>query len=432
MLDASPFIESWWPVAVIVALIVLSGFFSGAETALTGVSARIRELARQGDWRAGIVEKLRERKDLLLGTILIGNNLVNILAAALATSLALHFFGAQGVLWATLVMTVATVVFAEVLPKSWALMRADKTALWVAPLLRPLVFVLQPITRPLRALLRLLGATPQRTGDVLATTRERIETMRGAIDLHTSRFHEGHRMLHSVLDLDEASLEDIMTHRKEVAMVDVAWDFAAVARFVVESQWTRFPVFDKSEDNIIGVLHAKAFFRQWYNREQIQSRQERGAAAFSLRDCLSAPWFVPESTKLRDQLRAFQKRREHVAIVIDEYGAFMGIVALEDVIEQIVGNIDDEHDTTTSQEIRALDDGSHIVAGDVPLRTLRREMNWILPEDKVVTLAGLIMQEARDLTEQGQQFVFHGFRFKILRKEENRIVSVLVTKLEKV
>ncbi len=434
MLDASPLIEGWWLGVVIIALIVLSGFFSGAETALTGVSARIRELARQGDWRALIVEKLRERKDLLLGTILIGNNLVNILAAALATSLALHFFGAQGVLWATLVMTVATVVFAEVLPKSWALMRADKTALWVAPLLRPLVFVLQPITRPLRTLLRLLGATPQRGVDVLATTRERIETMRGAIDLHTPRLHEGHKMLHSVLDLDEASLEDIMTHRKEVAMVDAAWDFATVARFVVESPWTRFPVFDKSEDNIVGVLHAKAFFRQWYNREQNPARQDStrdGGSNFSLRGCLSAPWFVPESTKLRDQLRAFQKRREHVAIVVDEYGAFMGIVALEDVIEQIVGNIDDEHDATTSQEIRPLADGSYIVAGDVPLRTLRREMNWRLPEDKAVTLAGFIMQEARDLTEQGQQFVFHGFRFTILRKEENRIVSVNVTKIEK-
>ena len=434
MLDASS-VDGWWHGVVIVALIVLSGFFSGAETALTSVSARIRELARQGDWRASIVERLRERKDLLLGTILIGNNLVNILAAALATSLALNFFGTQGVLWATLVMTVATVVFAEVLPKSWALMRADKTALWVAPLLRPLVFVLQPITRPLRALLRLLGATPQRGVNVLATTRERIETMRGAIDLHTPRLHEGHRMLHSVLDLDEASLEDVMTHRKEVAMVDAAWNFAAVARFVVESPWTRFPVFDKSEDNIVGVLHAKAFFRQWYNRERggvPSDRSERAVrgSPFSLRDCLSAPWFVPESTKLRDQLRAFQKRREHVAIVVDEYGAFMGIVALEDVIEQIVGNIDDEHDTTSSQEIRAQSDGSYIVAGDVPLRTLRREMNWLLPEDKVVTLAGLIMQEARDLTEQGQQFVFHGFRFKILRKEENRIVSVQVTKLD--
>ena len=429
----SPLIERWWLGVVIVGLIVLSGFFSGAETALTSVSARIRELARQGDWRAGIVEKLRERKDLLLGTILIGNNLVNILAAALATSLALHFFGAQGVLWATLVMTVATVVFAEVLPKSWALMRADKTALWVAPILRPLVFVLQPITRPLRALLRLLKATPQ-GGDrggvdgVLASARERIETMRGAIDLHTPRLHEGHKMLHSVLDLDEASLEDIMTHRKEVAMVDASWDFATVARFVVESPWTRFPVFDKREDNIVGVLHAKAFFRQWYNRGQ-NSKQE-GDAAVSLHDCLSAPWFVPESTKLRDQLRAFQKRREHVAIVVDEYGAFMGIVALEDVIEQIVGNIDDEHDALTSQEIRSLDDGSYIVDGDVPLRTLRREMNWQLPEDRAVTLAGFVIQEARDLTEQGQQFVFHGFRFTILRKEENRIASVHVTKLD--
>ncbi len=453
MSDISPLstlLERWWLGVVIVGLIVLSGFFSGAETALTSVSARIRELARQGDWRAVIVEKLRERKDLLLGTILIGNNLVNILAAALATSLALHFFGAQGVLWATLIMTVATVVFAEVLPKSWALMRADKTALWVAPILRPLVFVLQPITRPLRALLRLLKATPQggdggrgdgrgrdgrggdgRGGDgVLASARERIETMRGAIDLHTPRLHEGHKMLHSVLDLDEASLEDIMTHRKEVAMVDIGWDFDTVARFVVESPWTRFPVFDKREDNIVGVLHAKAFFRQWYNRGQSSSPQQDDDAAVSLHDCLSAPWFVPESTKLRDQLRAFQKRREHVAIVVDEYGAFMGIVALEDVIEQIVGNIDDEHDASTSQEICSLDDGSYIVAGDVPLRTLRREMNWQLPEDKAVTLAGFVIQEARDLTEQGQQFVFHGFRFKILRKEENRIASVHVTKLD--
>ena len=406
----------------------------------------MRELARQGDWRARIVEKLRERKDLLLGTLLIGNNLVNILAAALATSLALHLLGDSGVFWATLIMTLATVVFAEVLPKSWALVHTDKIALLVAPILRPLVYLLQPVTRPLRALLRLFGATPEpeRGSDTLFDARERIETMRGAIDTHTPILHGGRRMLHSVLDLDETSLEDVMTHRKEVAMIDASWGYDTIARFVVDSAWTRFPVFNKSDDNIIGLLHAKAFFRRWYNdgigvhlpvKETVatQSNEEPPAhtsASAWLRSCLSEPWFVPEKTRLRDQLRAFQKRREHVAIVVDEYGSFMGIVTLEDVLEQIVGNIDDEHDVSTAQEIISLPDGSHIVAGDVPLRTLRRELGWNLPEDRAVTLAGLVMQEARDLTKQGQEFVFHGFRFRILRKEENRIASISARKLE--
>ena len=437
-------------VGIIVVLIFISGFFSGAETALTSASSRIRELARQGDWRARIVEKLRERKDLLLGTILIGNNLVNIFAAALATSFSLRLLGYSGVFWATLIMTVLTVVFAEVLPKSLALLHTDKVALWVAPLLRPLVFLLQPVTRPLRALLRLFGATAKRGSDVLANTRERIETMRGAIDTHTPSLHDGRKMLHSVLDLDEASLEDVMTHRKDVAMVDASWDFATVARFVAESNWTRFPVFDKKDDNIIGVLHAKVFFRQWYKvgvgvrnfdigatnndltARDSASRDSAGRDSLpSLRSFLSKPWFVPEKRHLRDQLRAFQQRREHVALVVDEYGAFMGIVTLEDIIEQIVGDIDDEHDVSTPQEIRLLSDGNHVVAGDVPLRILRRELNWNLPEDKAVTLAGLVIQEARDLTEQGQEFVFHGFRFKILRKDENRIASILVSNLEK-
>ncbi len=420
----------------------------------------MRELARQGDWRARIVEKLCERKDLLLGTLLIGNNLVNIFAAALATSLALNLLGDSGVFWATLIMTIATVVFAEVLPKSWALVHTDKIALLVAPILRPLVYLLQPVTRPLRALLRLFGATPERSSDALLENRERIETIRGAIDTHTPILHGGRRMLHSVLDLDETSLEDVMTHRKEVAMVDASWDYDTIARFVVESAWTRFPVFYKSDDNIIGLLHAKAFFRRWYNdgirahglekeatdtksyndssspvadEVPIEASADSSPADFVsawLRSCLSDPWFVPEKTRLRDQLRAFQKRREHVAIVVDEYGAFMGIATLEDVLEQIVGNIDDEHDISTPQEIISLADGSHIVAGDVPLRTLRRELGWNLPEDKVVTLAGLVMQEARDLTTQGQEFVFHGFRFRILRKEENRIASIHAHRLK--
>ncbi len=420
----------------------------------------MRELARQGDWRARIVEELRERKDLLLGTLLIGNNLVNIFAAALATSLALHLLGDSGIFWATLIMTLATVVFAEVLPKSWALVHTDKIALLVAPILRPLVYLMQPVTRPLRALLRLFGATPERGSDALLETRERIETIRGAIDTHTPSLHGGRRMLHSILDLDETSLEDVMTHRKEVAMVDASWDYDTIARFVVESAWTRFPVFYKSDDNIIGLLHAKDFFRSWYNdgirahelaKEKAESQSNNdspepvaeswypkdsasGASLASpsvwLRSCLSDPWFVPEKTRLRDQLRAFQRRREHVAIVVDEYGAFMGIVTLEDVLEQIVGNIDDEHDVSTPQEITSLADGSHIVAGDVPLRTLRRELGWHLPEDKAVTLAGLVMQEARDLTKQGQEFVFHGFRFRILRKEENRIASIHARKLK--
>ena len=408
----------------------------------------MRELARQGDWRARIVEKLRERKDLLLGTLLIGNNLVNILAAALATSLALHLLGDSGIFWATLIMTLATVIFAEVLPKSWALVHTDKIALLVAPILRPLVYLLQPVTRPLRALLSLFGVTPERGSDALFDARERIETIRGAIDTHTPSLHGGRRMLHSVLDLDETSLEDVMTHRKEVAMIDASWGYDTIARFVVDSAWTRFPVFHKSDDNIIGLLHAKAFFRRWYNdgisthepakeTATAQSHEEPPASASAsasasvwLRSCLSEPWFVPEKTRLRDQLRAFQKRREHVAIVVDEYGSFMGIVTLEDVLEQIVGNIDDEHDVSSAQEIISLPDGSYTVAGDVPLRTLRRELGWNLPEDKAVTLAGLVMQEARDLTKQGQEFVFHGFRFRILRKEENRIASINARKLK--
>ncbi len=400
-------------------LILLSAFFSGSETALTAASRpRMHELEKQGDRRARIVNRLRDRQERLIGGILLGNNFVNILASALATTLLVGWFGDAGVAYATLGMTALILVFAEVLPKTYAIRNPDRLALGAAPVLRPVIGVLSPIAQTVTHIVVLLLAAvgAGQRGGMSKAARE--QELRGTIALHATAAREG-VMLRSILDLAEVEVAEVMTHRKSVQLVDVDLPVEEFMEQALSSPYTRLPLFKDKPDNIVGVLHAKDLLRAL-------RRAENDLTKLDIMKLASIPWFIPEPTSLADQLQAFRRRREHFAIVVDEYGALMGVVTLEDILEEIVGEIADEHDMPVAG-VRPQGDGSYIVNGTVTIRDLNRQFEWQLPDEEATTVAGLVLHEARLIPDVGQSYAFHGFRFDILRRQGNQITLMRVT-----
>jgi len=409
--------------SAIIVLLIFSAFFSGSETALTAASRPLmHQLEQTGNQRAGLVNRLQRSSDRLIGTILLGNNLVNILASALATSLLITLFGQAGVVYATLAMTLLVLIFAEILPKTYAYRNANKLALGIAPIINVLVKVLSPLTQSMQVVvqitLRLFGAEPE----VKEGMGPSAEELRGAIALHTGEKgtikHE-RAMLRSILDLTEVEVGEIMTHRKNVTMIDADEPLAKVVKQVLASPYTRLPLWRGEPDNIVGVIHAKALLRAVRGGDS----KLDGIDVVKL---AGRPWFVPESTSLLDQLQAFRKRREHFALVVDEYGTLMGIVTLEDILEEIVGDIADEHDIPVPGVVRQ-PDGSYVVQGTVTIRDLNRRFEWGLPDEEAATVAGLILHEARRIPDVGQAFIFHGLRFEILRRHRHQITAIRIT-----
>ncbi|WP_041860901.1 HlyC/CorC family transporter [Candidatus Puniceispirillum marinum] len=413
--------DSLWTIsALIVILILASAFFSSAETALTAASdARMRQLATKGNKNAKIVESLRADREGLIGAILIGNNAVNVLASAIATSLFITLYGEAGLLWATITMTVLLVVFAEVMPKTYALTYADRYALTIAPVIRIVVLALSPLALAIRW----LASITIRARSDEDTDRE--EELRGLIELHGADGDDDDRetqaMLSSILDLNELTVEQIMTHRGSVNMINAEDDLDDILRRVLESPHTRHPVFAGTSDNIIGVLHVKDLLRSIGHLGENVS--ENGNGNKFVQDIASPAYFIPETTLLFDQLQSFRSRREHFAVVVDEYGDFRGIVTLEDILEEIVGDIDDEHDIDLPG-LTPQADGSWLVDGSVTIRDLNRALGWQLPDEDASTLAGLVLFESRTIPMPGQEFRFHNIRFRVVKRDGNRITSL--------
>ena len=409
----------------IAVLLFLSAFFSGSETALTVASRPLmHQLESKGNKHAKTVNKLQERKGVLIGAILIGNNLVNILASALATSLLIGFFGEAGIAYATIIMTALVVMFAEILPKTYALQNADRTALKLAPIIRPIVFILSPITLATQRLVRntlwIFGIRLDGDDDFTSKTEE----LRGAIELHQSEFDDNktiqneRAMLRSVLDLSEIEVGEIMVHRKTITMLNVDDPAEEIVNNVLASQHTRMPLWRNQPENVVGVIHAKEVLRAIYNN--------RGNFNIDISALASDAWFIPETTHLLDQLQAFRDRHEHFALVVDEYGSLQGVVTLEDILEEIVGEIADEHDINLPG-LRPQSDGSFIVDGSFTIRDLNRHLEWNLPDEEASTIAGIILHESRRIPNVGQAFMFFGLRFEILRRQRNQIITIRIT-----
>lgn len=417
--------QLWISVAAILVLLVLSAFFSGSETALTAASrARMLQLEKSGNRRAGVVSGLIAARERLIGALLLGNNLVNILASAMATNVLLNLFGDAGVVYATLAMTALVLVFSEVLPKTWAISRPDRFALAVSPIVRFVVGVFGPLVVAVEAIvrfiLRLFGVDVTEGQAVLSAHEE----LRGTVDLQHMEgglFKDERDRIGGLLDLKELEVSDVMVHRTKMMALNADDTAEKIVEEALKSPFTRLPLWRGQSDNFIGVLHAKDLLRAL-------AKADGKADALVIEEIMTPPWFVPDTTSLQDQLNAFLKRKAHFALVIDEYGEVMGLVTLEDILEEIVGEIADEHDVEVPG-LRPQPDGSVIVDGSVTIRDLNRATDWNLPDEEATTIAGLVIHEARMIPEERQVFTFYGFRFTVLRREKNRITRLRIMPL---
>jgi Mg2+/Co2+ transporter CorB len=407
----------------IFALLLLSAFFAGSETALTAVSkARMHHLAGEGSWAARQVNYLISDRERLIGAILMGNTFANIMASVLATSAFSYAFPKGAVAIITLAMTAVILIFAEVLPKTVAIARTDRAALLLAFPVRIVVTMLSPLVSAVQLfvwlVLRVFGLS--HAGAKPAMTAQ--EEIRGAIELHHQEgaVEREHRdMLGGILDLAELQVADVMVHRKNMEILDGGAEPEDLIARMIGSNHSRFPVWRDDPENIVGVLQVRDVLRV-----MLESRvQPRSIDVMSL---VIPPWFIPDTTTLEEQLRAFLDRREHFALVVDEYGVLQGLITLEDILEEIVGDIEERH-VHVPENIRPQPDGSYNVDGWTPVRDLNRELEWDLPDELATTIAGLVIHEARIIPDVGQVFSFFGFKFEILRRQRNQIMALRIT-----
>jgi Mg2+/Co2+ transporter CorB len=425
MIDESSHGDLWIAALVVVFCLLLSAFFSASETAFTGASrSRMLMLEKNGSRRAKLVNRMLDIRERFIGTVLIGNNIVNIGVSAFATSVLVAIFGDGGALYATAIMSVLVIVFAEVLPKTVAISSPDSVSLflarpisWVVALLGPLAIAIE---RVVRLMLRPFGIHIGSNTPILSASEE----IRGQVDL---LHKEGgvakveRDMLGGLLDLEDLTVSEVMVHRTKMRTINADLSSEEIVREVLASPYTRMPLWRESQENIVGVLHAKDLLRAL-------DAVGGDAGKLKVEAIALESWFVPDTTSLRDQLKAFLAKKTHFALVVDEYGEVMGLVTLEDILEEIVGDIKDEHDLSM-QGVRPQPNGSVNVDGSVPVRDLNRAMDWHLPDEEATTIAGLVIHEARTIPDTGQIFTFHNCRFQVLRKSRNRITALRITPL---
>jgi Mg2+/Co2+ transporter CorB len=391
-------------IAAIVILIGLSAFFNGSETALTAASrARMHALEQEGNTRAALVNRLLSRPEKMIGSVLLGNTLVDVLAAALASGLAVTLVGEIGVAYATAIVTLLIVIFAAVMPKTYALAYSDRVALAVAPIMRAVIFVLTPATQAIEYIVRQLFKLTPTAKDDEANILTAHEEIRGTIDLQAKEGTVSRRdahMLGGVLDLRDLQVADIMVHRTKMETIDIDDSPQHIIDAVLKSQYTRMPLWKDDPENLVALLHSKNLLEALDAAGWDISKLDIAAIA-------QEPWFVPETTNLKDQLNQFLKRKAQLALVVDEYGVVKGLITLEDILEEIVD-----------------------VDGTVTVRDINRQMDWNLPDEEATTIAGLVIHEAQTIPEPGQVFTFYGYRIEILRKSRNKITAVRIKKLD--
>ena len=423
----------WITVAAIVALIVMSAFFSGSETALTAASrGKLKSRADTGDAGAARALRITEDNERLIGSVLLGNNLVNILAASLATSMFTRLLGDSGVALATLVMTVLVLVFAEVLPKTYAITRSESAASLVSAPILVIIRLFSPLVSAVRALVRgilsLFGVETDPDADVLAVREE----IAGALQLGHSEGavekEERDRIL-GALDLGDRTVEEIMLHRSAIEMIDVNDGPEAILQQCLQSRHTRLPVFESERENVVGLIHAKDLLRAIYRHGGSPETEATHLDGFDVKAVIKPAYFIPDTTTLDDQLRQFLRRHTHFALVVDEYGALEGLITLEDILEEIVGEITDEYDLVEDGLLKRQPDGSFSVDGAITIRDLNRATEWNLPDDEANTVAGLVIHEAQTIPTAGQVFSFHGFRFEVTERVANRITRLRIRRL---
>lgn len=414
-------------VPTLILMLICSAFFSVAETGLTSASrAKMHTLEKEGNHKAKLVNIMRSKSTLLLGTILLWGNLLNAAISSVITSVFTPIFGDVGIIYATTLATILILIFCEVVPKSFAINEPDKVSIGISPIVYWMTVVSKPLLVGVEwisdKILYAFGV--KHHGNIAQAMSD--EELRGAIELH----HEPEdltigatgkkAMLRSIMDLKDVPIENIMIHRTNVFMLDINQPQDVIVEAILDCPYTRVLLFQHNQDNIVGVIHAKKILRML--------RSKTGETIL-IKDLMQAPWYVPEKTSLLEQLEAFRERHEHFAIVVDEYGTFNGIVTLEDILEEIVGDITDEYDTAEIS-FRQEDDGSYLIPGSATIRDLNREFDWELPDEDAATLAGLLMRESREIPDVGQVLNYFGFRFEIIRRDRNVVAEVKVLKIE--
>ena len=433
-METAPLDAAFWVTAsAILVLLVLSAFFSGSETALTAASrGKLRSAANKGSNGAERALRITEDNERLIGSVLLGNNVVNILATSLATAVLTKLFGQNGVAAATLIMTALVLIFAEVLPKTLAITYPEAVASRVARPIGLAVIVFSPLVAAVRYLVRgvlfIFGVRTDPDSNILAVREE----IAGALQLGHSEGivqKEDRDRILGALDLNERTVEEIMLHRSGIEMVDAELPPQDILAQILQSPYTRLPLYCDDQENIVGMIHSKDLLRAMHKLLGGGKDGAQGLAAFDVMKVSMPPYFVPETTTLNDQMRNFLQRKTHFALVVDEYGALQGLITLEDILEEIVGEIADEFDIHEEDQIEATSDGAYNVDGAMTIRDLNRAHDWNLPDDEANTVAGLVIHEAQLIPVVGQVFSFHGFRFEVLAKDENRIATLKISKL---
>ncbi|WP_104492378.1 HlyC/CorC family transporter [Paracoccus denitrificans] len=424
---------AFWPIiAAILLLLALSAFFSGAETALGAASrSKLRARADKGDQRAAEALEARENSENLNGAILVGNNLVKLLATSLAAALGLRISGWGGMALAVLVLALLLLVLAEVLPRSLARLAPEEMAGRIARPLGVLARILAPVVWAVRliarGLLAPLGIRAGGTGPVFSVQDEIADAL--AVAQSSGAVQKEERdLLMGALDLGERSVEEIMLHRSNIEMIDAGLSADAVLDLVLKSPHTRLPVYRGERENVVGVIHAKDLLRGV--RRAMQEGGPEALRGFDVLSIAMPPYFVPDTTPLDEQMQEFMKRRTHFALVVDEYGSLRGLITLEDILEEIVGEITDEHDMDAAQTLVPNAQGDYLVDGAMTIRDLNRALDWTLPDDEANTVAGLVIHMAQSIPSAGQVFSFHGYRFEVLSRRENRITRLRIRPLE--
>ncbi len=406
--------ESLWRLLALLALLALSGFFSGSETALLSLDKlRVRYLQLKARRGADKLAKLLDNPDRLLSGILVGNNLVNIAASVIATGLFVNYFGDQGELMTVLILTPVLLIFSEVCPKSYAAQYPEKMSFIVLNPIRFVLWILSPVVLVVSGLSRLLTRFfRSHEAEGLSVSEDEIRAIIEVGEETGVVAAEQRRMLHGIFDLSETRVRDVMIPRTEVVGFEKSTGLPEVLATIKEARHSRFPVYEDNLDNVIGVIHSKTVLDFIDHSEP-----------FSLTELCRQPYFVPESKRVAVLLQSFRRRREHLAIVVDEYGGVEGIVTLEDVVEEIVGEIHDEYDIE-EVDFRQLGPNRFMVDAAVSLRIVNNHFKLALPEDHVTTLAGFLLREMGRIPSEGESFERGGIMFRIKRMDDRRIDEV--------
>lgn len=410
---------------LVAALMVLSAIFACSETSITAASrAKIHRLVGEGNKRAKKLEKLLKIREKVISTMLVGNNIVNIMASALATGVLIKVFGESGLLYATIVMTIVILVFAEIAPKTFALKSPDKIALFLAPLIDILVKILFPLTHLIQTIVDAFVHLFFEKSTKNSQEAE-LEEIRDTVDLkhkEGSIFKYDKDLLDGVLDLSDTEISEIMVHRKDIESINIELPITEIINQATNISYTRIPLWHSNKDNIVAILNVRKLLKALhFHQGDIEK--------FELTPATSEPWFVPASNSLRSQLFAFRKRKKRFALVVDEYGSLLGLATLEDILEEIVGEIK-EQDDKFEINISKSETGVYKIAGKTLIRDINKKLDWnIIEDDHAYNLAAFIISNLGRIPDEKENFVIDDYYFEILKRKNHDLTSIKVKKI---